>query len=938
MHIPTATYRVQLHKGFGFEQLERLLPYLRELGISDLYVSPIFKARAGSLHGYDVVDPTQLNPELGAVETFEAIARDLRRHDLGWLQDIVPNHMAYDSENRMLMDVLENGPASRFANFFDINWDHPYESMRGKVLAPCLGQFYSECLENGEIVFRYDAQGLSVQYYQQRFPLRIESYNKVFAGRLSQLRKRLGSRHPDFVKLLGVLYTLKNLASAEEAQERADQILFVKSMLWELYTTSEDVKAFIDESVADFNGRNGIPESFNALDQLLAEQYYRLSYWKVATEEINYRRFFNVNDLISLCIDEPRVFETTHALVFQLIEEGKITGLRIDHIDGLYDPAAYLKRIREKAGDLYVVVEKILGLEESLPEHWSACGTTGYDFVNHVNGLFCQMKHEKRFSEIYTRFTGFRGSYRDLVTDKKRLLIGKHMAGDVDNLAHLLKSLSSRDRFGSDITLYGLRRALVEVLTFFPVYRSYINPEHFSDADHQRMRGVMERAKEMNPALLHELAFIEKFLLLENGEHLTEEEKSQWVHFIMRLQQLTGPLMAKGFEDTTLYVYNRLLSLNEVGGNPAQFGISLPDFHEFNQQRARHWPHTLNATSTHDTKRGEDARARLNVLSEIPDEWEKSITRWSRTNRQHKLTFKGQQIPDANDEYFLYQSLVGALPFDPERDGFVERVKRYMIKAVREAKVHTEWIKPDVGYEEAFVSFIDNILRPSEANQFLADFLPFARKISFFGALNSLAQTLLKIVSPGVPDFYQGTELWDLSFVDPDNRRPVAFEHRIKMLDELRQKEKKDLPGLLHELLSDWTSGAAKLFVTYKGLDFRRSQSALFQQGAYTPVRGSGMRKEHICAFARHGGNRWALTLVPRYLTRLIETGAIPLGESVWGETNLVLPEQAPDHWQQIFTGESCSAMVSRGKRLLPVRLALHRFPVALLVSDESAG
>jgi len=935
--IPTATYRLQFHKDFGFARATELVDYLHTLGISDVYASPIFKARAGSLHGYDIVDPNQINPELGSAEEFAALTDELRRREMGWLQDIVPNHMAYDSENRMLMDVLENGPNSTFADFFDIEWDHPVESMRGKILAPCLGQFYGQCLENGELILKYDAQGLAVHYYQQRFPINIESYSQVLAPSLRDLRRKLGRGHPDLIKLLGVLYTLKNLPTAEESRERSDQIVFAKSMLWELYTTDEEIKTFFDDNVAQFNGRPGDPETFNALDQLLGNQFYRLSFWKVATEEINYRRFFNINELISVRIEDARVFDATHALVFALIREKKITGLRIDHIDGLYDPADYLQRIRDRVDDFYVVVEKILDLDERLPEDWAVCGTTGYDFTNYVNEVFCLNRNERKLSELYVRFSGSHTPYQDLVSEKKRLIIGKHMAGDVDRLATLLKRVSSRDRFGGDITLYGLKRALVEVLTFFPVYRSYVSPESYTEDDRLRIRHAMEKAKESNPALLYELEFIEKFLLLEHADHLPEEEKRQWIHFIMRLQQLTGPLMAKGFEDTTLYIYHRLISLNEVGGDPGRFGCPAQAFHEFNRERSRRWPHSMNTTSTHDTKRGEDVRARLNVLSEIPDEWEEQVVQWSRMNRKHKQLLKGREVPDRNDEYFLYQSLIGAWPFTEDKyTDFGERVKTYMIKAVREAKVHTEWLKPDLAYEEAFISFIDKVLQPSESNVFLHALVAFVGKVSHFGALNSLSQTLLKIASPGLPDFYQGTELWDLNFVDPDNRRPVDFRERKLLLEEIQHQDRTDPSGVIRDILSDWSTGKAKLFVTHKALTLRGTQRNLFQMGNYIPLRGSGKRKDHLCAFGRHAGKDWAVILAPRFTTRLCAAGAFPLGESCWGETALVLPKEAPERWRQLFTGESIRALNSGTRKLLLMRDVFKMFPVALLTPDGS--
>lgn len=953
MRVPLATYRLQLHKDFGFQAVRSLLPYLPELGVSDLYASPIFQARAGSRHGYDVVDPNRLNSELGSPEDFDALIAELRRLGMGWLQDFVPNHMAYDGQNDLLMDVLENGEGSPYYDYFDVEWSHPYESIRGKILAPFLGDFYGRCLENGEIALRYDQAGLSVNYYALRFPLRVDSYSTVFAHGLGALRRKLGSGHPDFIKLLGVLYALKNLPPKEESKERADQIRFVKSLLWELYSGNDEVRRFIDDNVARFNGAKGDPESFNALDQLLSEQVFRLSFWKVATEEINYRRFFNINDLISLRMEEEKVFTHTHALLFRLIDEGKITGLRIDHIDGLYDPAQYLRRIRERAPELYIAVEKVLDLEEGLPSHWPVQGTTGYDFANYVNGLFCDRRHEKRFSDLYARFIERAVNYADLVTEKKRLIIGKHMAGDVDGLAHLLKRISSRDRYGGDITLYGLRRALVEVLTFFPVYRSYVDQETYRQEDRARVQETIRRAKEANPGLLLELDFIERFLLLEFPDHLAADEKRQWVHFIMRFQQFTGPLMAKGFEDTTLYVYNRLLSLNEVGGDPARFGARVEEFHEFNQRRACDWIHSMNATATHDTKRGEDIRARLNVLSELPEEWEACLRAWSKINRGKKTSVKGREVPERNDEYFLYQTLVGAFPFNAEpTTAFAERVKNYLIKAVREAKVHTEWLKPDIAYEEAFLSFIDAILEPADSplglprddpqqppaartaagvegsNEFLTSLVRFANKVAHYGMLNSLAQTLLKMLSPGVPDFYQGSELWDLSFVDPDNRRPVDFVACAGMLREIKEREKSDPKSLLRDLLGRMEDGRIKLYLIYKTLEFRSAAPELARTGEYVPLAGTGKGKEHLCAFARTKGGQWALAAAPRLSARLCGPEGLPLGEKTWDGAALLLPREAPAHWRNVFTGETLAA---GEKKQLALAEIFGAFPVALL-------
>jgi (1->4)-alpha-D-glucan 1-alpha-D-glucosylmutase len=934
MRIPVASYRIQFNPAFGFREAFEIVSYLKELGISDLYASPVFKAKRRSLHGYDVVDPCRLNPELGTESQFRRLATELKARGMGWVQDIVPNHMAFDYDNQMLVDVLENGPSSRYFSFFDIEWDHPYESIKSRVLAPFLGRFYGESLEEGEIKLRYTKNGFSLGYYDRVLPLRLESYVYLLEYRLDVLKKKLGADHPDYIKLLGILYILKTLHTGEQMQERYDQIKFIKTTLWEIYHQNDDMKRFIRENIKIFNGKRGNPESFNLLNELLSEQFFRLSFWKVATEEINYRRFFNINDLLSLRIEDEGVFNHTHSLIFRLIEKGEVTGLRIDHIDGLYDPGDYLQRIRDRKPELYIVVEKILDMEEELPTYWPIQGTTGYDFLNQVNGLFCKEQNEREFNRIYTRFTGLNTPYVDLLLEKKRLILGKHMAGDVDNLAHFMKAISSRDRYGSDITIYGLKRALVEVMAQFPVYRTYIARGTFRDADYSYIGDAIEKAKRSSPGLLNELQFIERFLLLDFGDYLSEDEKNQWTDFVMRFQQFTGPLMAKGFEDTTLYVYNRLLSLNEVGGDPNTFGISPGVFHRFLEKRAELWPHSLNATSTHDTKRGEDTRARIHVLSEIPREWEKNIKTWSKINRKRKRKVNGRVIPDRNDEYFLYQTLIGTFPPDGDHPQgiFKERMKEYSVKAVREAKVHTAWLKPDTDYEDAFISFVEDILAPMEGNAFLREFLPFQRKVSYYGIFNSLSQTLIKITAPGVPDFYQGTELWDLSLVDPDNRRPVDFEKRRAFLREIRKGEKGDILKLIEGLFRSRQEGRIKLFMTYRALRARNEHTEVFRDGGYVRLEVVGKFKEHIFAFARNHGGNWAVTIVPRFLTAVVREGEYPLGEEVWYDTQVILPDGVSFEWREILTGRR---VIGNGK--LMVGEVLEHFPAALLIREETA-
>jgi (1->4)-alpha-D-glucan 1-alpha-D-glucosylmutase len=928
MRIPNSSYRLQFTPEFGFRQARGLLPYLQKLGISDIYASPVFRARTGSTHGYDVVNHGELNPELGSADDFTALTDEVGKRSMGWLQDIVPNHMAFDSQNPLLVDLLENGPAGDAFHFFDIDWEHYYEGIHGKVLAPFLGSFFGTALENGELKLSFDGEGFAVFYYALRFPLAIESYLSILGQVASRLRRTLGDEHPDYIQFLGVLYVIKTLWAGASNHDRHDQVKFIKQTLWTLYRRNETIRKAIDAATAFFQGQPGNPESFNPLESLLAEQRFRLSYWKVATEEINYRRFFSINDLISLRMEETEVFDRVHERVLRLVREGRVTGLRVDHIDGLYSPRDYLERLREKAGDIYVVVEKILGTGEELPS-WPVAGTSGYDFLSRLNGFFCRTSGEEAFSALYRRFTGLDTTCGELIYAKKRLIIEKHMFGDVNNLAHLLKGIASRHRDGSDITMDSLKRTLIEVMALFPVYRSYLEKKESRELDRKVIAGVLANARENNPALLHELDFLEKILLADMGEAPVEEERALWLHFVQRFQQYTGPLMAKGFEDTLFYVYNRLLSLNEVGGNPEEFGLTGESFHAFLGERHKKWPHALNATATHDTKRGEDVRARLNVLSEIPQEWRRQIQLWSRHNRGRKRTVRRRRAPDRNDEYFLYQTLLGVWPWEEaELPVFKERLRDYLVKAVREAKEHTAWLKPDTDYEEAYLGFAEQILKPGRDNAFLREFLPFQRKIAHFGVFNSLAQTLVKLTAPGVPDFYQGTEFWDLSMVDPDNRRTVDYERRRSALDDLKKGWESGRNHLFRKLLKNPQDGRIKLFVIHRGLQARQEHPQLFSSGEYLPLESGGAHGEHVFSFARRLGDAWSITAVPRFLTDLVEEGDPPLGEDVWGDTHLILPPECGADWQDALTGESLTAEGN-----LPLSEVWQRLPVALLMS-----
>ncbi|HKJ68070.1 MAG TPA: malto-oligosyltrehalose synthase [bacterium] len=932
MYRPIATYRVQLSPSFGFREAQKIPDYLNDLGISDIYVSPVFRPRQGSQHGYDVVDQNTLNPELGSREDFEVLIDGLHALGMGWIQDIVPNHMAFDSQNAPLMDVMENGSHSRYFTFFDFQWDHPYDRIQGKILVPFLGKFYNEALEEGEISLQFDQDGFSVNYYDIRLPVRVKSYGEVLTHNFSRLRQHLSDDHPDYVKFLGVLYAIRSLSPDGDIAARYDQIHFIKRMLSDLYQENEAIRRVIDENLRTFNGEPGDSESFDLLHNLLNEQYFRLAFWKVGTEEINYRRFFNLNEFISLNMDDTEVFQETHRLLFELLEEENFQGLRIDHIDGLFNPRRYLKRLRNRFPEMYLVVEKILEQNEPLPDFWPVQGTTGYDFLNYANGLFCQKEHRSQFEKIYRKFTGFGTGYDQLIHEKKRLIIGKHMAGDVDNLAHMLAQIAGRYRYGSDFTLYGLRRALVEILAWFPVYRTYISEDFRRESDRHYIDETVRRAKRTMPDFSREFEFIRTLLYLDFGDQMIEEEQSQWINFVMRFQQMTGPLMAKGFEDTALYIYNRLVSLNDVGGYPEAFGNSDIEFHHFNIERAENWPHSMNATATHDTKRGEDVRARLNVLSEIPREWEQQVNYWSRLNEEKKRTVGDNlAVPDSNDEFLLYQTLVGTFPFDGVITGeYVDRIKNYIVKAVRESKIHTEWLKPDTEYEEAFTEFVEAILLDGSDNIFLREFRSFHEQIARFGIWNSLSQTLLKITSPGIPDFYQGSELWDLHLVDPDNRRPVDYTLRRKYLNQLQKKEKHGIPNLLGELFDKKEDGRLKLYLIYRALHARAQYNTLFEQGTYTPLKVNGHRKNHIIAFARSNDDHRALVVVPRFLTELLQEGELPLGEDVWNDTRVAASPDVSE-WQDAVTG---TVLPSADELYLSTVFA--HFPGAMLIGSTA--
>ncbi len=931
--LPVASYRLQFSPEFGFAAARTVLPYLVKLGVSHIYASPVLKPRPGSMHGYDVVNPNEVNPELGAEEEFHALLDDAAACGIGWIQDIVPNHIAYSYDNVYLRDLFENGARSPYREFFDIEWEHPVENVRGRVLAPFLGDLYGNVLESGELSIGYSAEGFAVKYYELRLPLSIESYAEVLTYDLGALEEELGREHPDFVKFLGVLYVIRGMRSDLGTSVRYDQVGFVKRMLAELYETNEAVRAFIDDNVMVFNGEPGNPESFNLLDDLLWRQVYRLAFWKVSSEEINYRRFFSINELISLRADREEVFEETHSCIRNLVQSGKIHGLRIDHIDGLYDPRQYLERLRAAVGNVVILVEKILEPDEELPESWPVEGTTGYEFLNFVGGILCRTDNRRKFSRLYGTFTGVKTPYDELVYEKKRLIITNHMAGDLENLARFMRKVFGHDRHGIDITLQGLKRALMEVMIHFSVYRTYITDRVDRQADEFYISAAITEAKQKFPALLYELDYIERFLLLSYDKQVSQEGIGTWHDFVMRFQQFTGPLTAKGFEDTLLYVYNRLVSLNDVGSSPEGFGVTVEQFHQFNRKRSHSYPRTMNTTATHDTKRGEDMRVRLHVLSEMPGEWEKQLRAWRKLTAKLKPTVNGAPVPDRNDEYFLYQTLLGtAEPETLESNEYLSRIKEYTIKAVREAKVHTAWLKPDQGYEEGYLRFIERLLSSAQGAAFREQFAPFLRMLRFYGAYNSLSQAVLKLFAPGFPDLYQGTELYDLSLVDPDNRRPVDYGRREALLSKFDTHPPRKLQELT-DRKSGSPTGTVKLFAIAHGLRLRREWIALLEAAEYTALSTEGKHRDSVVAYMRRSGESYLVVITPRFLSAVVSEGTAPLGSEVWQDTRIVLPEGAPSLFREHYSGGE----VRCENGAVPVGDALACFPFAILLSGSAA-
>jgi (1->4)-alpha-D-glucan 1-alpha-D-glucosylmutase len=904
-----ATYRLQFHRGFTFRDATALVPYFARLGVSHLYASPLMEARPGSTHGYDIVSHARLNPEIGSDDDFAALVAALQAHDMGLIVDIVPNHMGVGGrDNAWWLDVLEWAEASPYAAYFDINWDPLREDLKGRVLLPVLGDQYGAVLETGDIALRFDPAegGFSAWYYDHRFPICPLSYPSIL--------DRGGSALAEFAEAFAALRRLPGVAR-ERAAALQRQLAAAAA--------DPDIAQAIGRALRVFHGRPAHPASFRRLHRLLEAQSYRIAFWRVAADEINYRRFFNINDLAGLRIELPELFEAVHRLIFGMVERGEVAGLRIDHIDGLFDPASYCAALHERVGnDAYIVVEKILARYERLPD-WPVAGTTGYDFVNQALALFVDPAGEAAMTRLYRRLTGRDESFDQVVYAAKRRIMRVNLASEMNVLARRFHFLSMANWRTRDFTFGSMLNALEEVIAAFPVYRTYMSPRGAGPDDRRFIDWAIALAKKgwatEDTSILD---FIHGVLL---GDLAGPARPDDVLRTAMQFQQATGPVMAKAVEDTAFYRYVRLLALNEVGGDPRRFGMSCGAFHRLAAERGRDQPRAMVTTATHDTKRGEDARLRIALLSQMPREWGIRVAQWLRLNRRHRSMLDDAPVPDRNIEYLFYQMLVGAWPplLDPADmpavAAFADRIEAAMIKSVREGKERSGWSYPNAAYEAGLVRFVRGALDAARPNPFLADFAAFVGLVGRPAAVASLAQLVLKLTVPGVPDIYQGGELWDFSLLDPDNRRPVDWAERQRLFAEIDGAEPAGLAA-------GWPDGREKLFVTARLLALRREQPALFAAGDYQPLEvGEGRNSDRLCAFARRREGTMLAVAVPRLTWGLFRDG----GQPEFGATEIALPPAAG--WRNVFTG-ACRDGAER------VRAAdlLRDFPVAALVGTPA--
>lgn len=952
LNAPLSTYRLQFNAQFTFRHACEWVEYLHRLGISHLYASPLLCTRAGCLHGYDIVDHSKLNPEIGTENDFEELIKTLRTFNMGMILDIVPNHMCIVSPaNKWWNDILENGPASPFADYFDIDWHPPRQELANKVLLPFLDEQYGAALENQtfKAVFREGA--FFMELHDTVLPTDPKSWNLILDPLAKEARSKLPEDSSDLLELNSIMTALTHLPATtetdkEKISERLQEIEVIKRRLAGLMTQNEALNVMLSQQLFYLNGTKGDPTSFNGLELFLNIQPYRLCFWRVANDEINYRCFFDIFELAGIQTQNHEVFEAAHAYIFKLVQNNLVDGLRIDHIDGLWNPEEYLQALQRhcntgKDNPFYIIVEKILTGNEKLHSQWPVQGTVGYEFLDQVNRLFVLQPNRKKILSFYNSFTGVSTVIHKLVYECKQLILLVAMPGELHILAKQLDRISQQHRSSRDFTAESLKTALRDVIACFPVYRSYIhgNDVKIEEEDERYIRTAISQAKYLNPALsAYIFDFIESVLLLQHHSGLDDEQMKERKNFVMRFQQITGPVMAKGLEDTASYRYYPLASLNDVGSYPANFGISIDEFHKKNLERSKLWPHTVLTTSTHDTKRSEDVRSRINVLSEMPDDWEQAVMRWSLLNQPHKVQDGDDAIPDANEEYFIYQTLIGTWPLYPMDPAahlqYMNRIQEYIEKAFKEAKIHTSWINPNIKYDQLIRQFIQKILNSNlVSNAFLTDFIHFIPKISAAGMLNSLSQLIIKLTSPGIPDIYQGNEVWNFKLVDPDNRQPIDYPGRNYLLKGILEQQSPIFPGQLQQMLQHPEDGRIKLFLTMQTLQMRYQNPDLFLYGNYHPLNVQGDKQNHIIAYARMFENKIAIIVTARFFFAFLNPEGIEINPDHWKNTFIELPPE----WDHCSFYSSCTGInvmpeKSNNSILIPVDKIFYQLPFDLLI------
>ena len=940
--IPLATYRLQFNSHFRFRDAIRILDYLRDLGISHVYASPLLTSRHGSGHGYDVTDPAKIDADIGGDEDFALFQSALEERGLGLILDIVPNHMAASAENRWWMDVLEYGPDSPFASYFDIDWKPPSRNLENKLLLPFLGKPFADALQDGDLQLRYWDGKLFLDYFEQVFPIAPNSYAEILEHVDDGAKQRAESDAPGAQEWQGVLAAARKCAAdyasrTGTAAERRTRFENTRDRLRQLLASSPQFVTYFESTLRTLNGVAGKPSTFSKLDGILSAQHYRLAFWQTVSDTINYRRFFSITDLVGIRVEDPSVFDATHQLALQIAQKKVCDGLRIDHIDGLRDPLTYLTRIRERLSashsEPYLVVEKILGEKESLPENWPVDGTTGYDYMNYANRLLVDRTNPDAIEKVYSQWVGLQVSFKDVVYDKKKLVLRTLFAVEMRALGRELVELARDDRYARELHPAELAEALVEVMACLPVYRTYIHTLDVPDAAKEVISEAIQCAETRRPTLARAYwEFLSDVLLLAAADHVRPDQREARLAFVTHWQQFTGSVMAKGFEDTALYVYYPLASLNEVGGDPVPRCGDAFEFHKFVIARNEKWPNSMNATTTHDTKRSEDTRARIAVLSEIPERWESSLEAWSRMNERYATKLDNFRVPDRNEEYLFYQTLVGTWPLqDDEWERLISRVQEYLIKATREANVHTRWAKPNEAHEAGLREFAAHVLDRRQNADFCSNFAEFQKCIAVYGMLNGLSQTVLKIGCPGVPDCYQGADLWDLRLVDPDNRGVIDYERRQAALNDiLREPEQSG-----EDLLASWPNGKVKLHAFVRSLVARKNRPELFAKGRYLPLDASGAYAERVVAYAREYHRDWAIVVVPRCVASVEAPVLGPDSRrNFWKDTILRLPEGAPCVWTNVLAGKDAHRIPCMLKGL-PLGEIFQGFPVAMLCTTH---